>query len=601
MNSSFILAIAALGGCQALFGEAVDANEDATRRAYGLVLDGDFPAAQIALADVEQTPETLLRRSLVALADDDPDGVRVHGAMSSLSEGLILAAQVHLIDLESDEAIGLLYEADGPVATEYLRRLEDADPAMPGTAEASALWAMRDRRSGCETASEVVPTLSDVDLRNEELLLWAGRAASIGMTALAQGLLDEIGAMPKGQNWRYQATQAMIWFGDGELDRASAHFAALEDQVSVGAVPRLGLADAIATAEQLGEEREFPCQDGWVGCIADDVRVLASGDPELPVDFFDLELRPGQDVFGSLSEYELSAEPEPAPVRRASAERAKVPRVPSLSTAPAPAVPQEQDAPDPKEQDAPDPVEAPAVEPPEVVEIVEIPAIVEEPEVVVVPEVEDEPAVADLEEVVEEPEVDEVEESDQVTCDNLIALEPPALMGRLTADQIACLEDRLTQPLKMTLLGKISRVLMANAYATGNVPMWAKLLKRHLDAYDQSDPDLCYRYALHLSRNLPGRAPGVIFWANRALENRTVWVGETYTSRVFTLYKVRAVAAQSLWKAASEQMKDEEEHRATTKVFAREWLEYARATSKDGTKALALCRSAAATESYCEP
>ena len=37
----------------------------------------------------------------------------------------------------------------------------------------------------------------------------------------------------------------------------------------------------------------------------------------------------------------------------------------------------------------------------------------------------------------------------------------------------------------------------------------------------------------------------------------------------------------------------------TTKVFAREWYEYAKVAGKDATKALQLCTSAAGTEDYC--
>lgn len=194
-------------------------------------------------------------------------------------------------------------------------------------------------------------------------------------------------------------------------------------------------------------------------------------------------------------------------------------------------------------------------------------------------------------------------------CSDNTKLEPYASLGKLTDDLIQCLEVRLANAPKMTDKKKISALLMADAWAKGNKEQWEVLVKRHLDEIDQSDPDLCYKYALHLSRQGPGRASGVIRWANVALENRMVWIGETYTSRVFSLYKVRAAASQSLWQQAEEEHKaaptDEtrekvEKYRNMTKVNAREWYEYARDAGKDSSTALQLCMSAAGTADYCE-
>src|SRR5690606_26170961 len=139
---------------------------------------------------------------------------------------------------------------------------------------------------------------------------------------------------------------------------------------------------------------------------------------------------------------------------------------------------------------------------------------------------------------------------------------------------------------------KISRVLMVNAFAKGDKATWERLVKRHLDEIDQSDPELCYKYAVHLSKSGPSRANGVIRWANTALDNRTVWQGDTYTSRVYTLYKLRAAAAQQLWQSAEKAHASEptdatrkkaEDYRSQTKVLAREWYEYAKVAGKDTT------------------
>lgn len=193
--------------------------------------------------------------------------------------------------------------------------------------------------------------------------------------------------------------------------------------------------------------------------------------------------------------------------------------------------------------------------------------------------------------------------------DELVRLEPQAMLGKLPDGTIAACEQTLASTPKMTDKKKVSLLLQVNAFSKGDKATWEKLVKRHLNELDQSDPDLCYKYALHLSKKGASRASGVIRWANTALENRIVWTGDTYTSRVNSLYKLRASAAQSLWMGAeqshSESPSDEtagkvDKYRAMTKVMAREWYEYAKVAGKDTTKALQLCMSAAGTKDYCE-
>jgi len=183
------------------------------------------------------------------------------------------------------------------------------------------------------------------------------------------------------------------------------------------------------------------------------------------------------------------------------------------------------------------------------------------------------------------------------------------MLGKLTPGQSQCLESAFTSAGKQTDKDKISRVLMANAWSKGDTKDWERLVKRHLDQVDQSDPDICYKYAVYLSKQGVGRADGVIHWANVALENRTVWTGQTYQDRVSGLYKLRAAAAQSQWKAAEDAhasnptddtAKKVDTARNQTKVFAREWYEYLKAAGKDTTTALQLCVSAAGTKDYCD-
>jgi hypothetical protein len=194
-------------------------------------------------------------------------------------------------------------------------------------------------------------------------------------------------------------------------------------------------------------------------------------------------------------------------------------------------------------------------------------------------------------------------------CSNTTDLEPMAMLGKLSEGQVACLNGRLQTDAKMTDKDKVSRVIMANAWAKGDKKGWEKQAKYHLEEIDQSDPDLCYKYALRLAGSGVGRASGAIHWADVALENRTVWTGDEYVSKVYGLYKMRAVAAQEMWKAAEaahvaaptdDTKKKMEDARNLTKVYAREWYEYAKASGKDKVPAQQLCMSAAGTADYCE-
>jgi hypothetical protein len=172
---------------------------------------------------------------------------------------------------------------------------------------------------------------------------------------------------------------------------------------------------------------------------------------------------------------------------------------------------------------------------------------------------------------------------------------------------VRCLEGRIAASSRITEKDKVSRVLIANSFASKGTDR-GKLLKRHLTDIDQSDPDLCYKYATYLNKLGAKNASSTIRWSAVALENKSRWTGATYKSRVYALHKLRAGAAQKMWQAAEVEFAktaDEavkhrrEKHRATTKVYAREWYEYAKAAGKDPSRALDLCRSAAGTEEYC--
>ncbi|MCO4745839.1 MAG: hypothetical protein KC912_13680 [Proteobacteria bacterium] len=395
----------------------------------------------------------------------------------------------------------------------------------------------------------------------------------------------------------------------------------------------LALAVLLAPSSALAAEwsdyddlfQTFPCPDGWVGCMIKGKRV--SPEPSrvarMPVpsharvDFLSLSATPVFDPFVGLSDYPIEpAKPEKvaviAPVQRPVAE---TPAGPPMTEGMVVHEVEEREVVD----EVPEVVEEIA-EVVEVVEVVEeVPEVVEEvpedvEEVAEVTEETDEGAeeVAQLrpveEEKIEEGPGDGLVVADRgpVTCEDLRALEPSAMMGRLSVDQRSCLQASMDATKVQTEKKAVSLLLIQNAW-TQDKTAWGKLVKQHLERIDQSDPNLCYKYAQHLYKRKSHAS--TIRWAEVALENKTRWSGETYTSRVYDLHKLKAAAQQAIWMAAEDAHKTapsaetdakRESARTATKVYARQWLDYARSASKDTTKAMMVCTSAAGTETYCE-
>lgn len=195
------------------------------------------------------------------------------------------------------------------------------------------------------------------------------------------------------------------------------------------------------------------------------------------------------------------------------------------------------------------------------------------------------------------------------TCKNLLALEPFALMGQLTTALHGCLEERLGTEEQQTVKNKISRVLMMDAEARRDGDRMETLLGRHLQEIDRSDPDLCFKYAVKLARKDISHAEEAIRWAGYALENKQEWTKATYKRRLFDLYKLRAETSNRLWThwdavyvedRAAVSQGNSEAWRNQTKQYAREWLDYAKASEQRVLRARNLCIAAAGTSDFCE-
>jgi len=195
-------------------------------------------------------------------------------------------------------------------------------------------------------------------------------------------------------------------------------------------------------------------------------------------------------------------------------------------------------------------------------------------------------------------------------CGDLMALEPTALLGKLNDGQIRCLEEGYRGAERQTLKRKLSLVLMVDAYTKGDMHRWETIVRRHLSEVDQSDPDLCYKFALHLDKRGPEFSLETMRWVDVALENRSRFpAGDTTVSRVYGLLKLKAKAAARQWAWLEEQFLiapstdlegARDEARSEAKTTAREWLEYARSAGKDETVAYQMCVSAAGSSAFCE-
>ncbi|MBN2799598.1 MAG: hypothetical protein JXX28_10660 [Deltaproteobacteria bacterium] len=232
-----------------------------TGRSYMKTLSGNYGAADKILAEAEpnageELGNIKLRRALVGLEEGNLDAVREHGIASGLPAGKVLAAEVHLTDLESDKAVALLKEASsaggqvGQTASRYLEMLE-AGGAQAGMAEVTALWALNRRADAVETVVELVGMLPEDENKSAQLLIWASRAVTSGKPDVARELLDSIDFPPEGQGWRVQAIRAMADVADGDGAAGLETF----KKLAAGGAPADGLADAMATAACLTEDK----------------------------------------------------------------------------------------------------------------------------------------------------------------------------------------------------------------------------------------------------------------------------------------------------------------------------------------------------------
>jgi hypothetical protein len=283
-------------------------------------------------------------------------------------------------------------------------------------------------------------------------------------------------------------------------------------------------------AEFVSALRSLPCQDGWMACLVGAERV----DPGFRED------TRGRPVLGDarIAWFDLAATPVFSPFVGLSAYPVPPPRPP----------------PPPRGGPAQVPVEVPVVDTVDTVD-----ARVEVVDVV-------DPGVG---------------------CGE--GLEERAVAGQLGARDVGCLEARISAGTEEALA---SSLLLADAWARRD-RAWPSLARRHLEAIDPADAEVAYRLAVRAATEPEGAAEAYR-WAGAALDHRYLWTGQRYDDRVMSLYKVRAAAAQDLWRAEGS-----DEARERTRTAAREWLDFARAKELDASVPEAVCLAAADSPAWC--
>ena len=173
-------------------------------------------------------------------------------------------------------------------------------------------------------------------------------------------------------------------------------------------------------------------------------------------------------------------------------------------------------------------------------------------------------------------------------CDDLRRIEALAVLGRVPPEQIACLEDRLAGPDAES----ISRLLAVNHFSAGDKEGWRTQVRWHVDRF--ADPDLSFKLALDASHRQD--VVEALEQAERALAGRSTWTGNTYTTRVFSLHKLRANMGQLRWERAEAKREDSAEAAVAAdraheqaKSLAAAWLAFARASGKRVEAPTALC------------
>ena len=178
----------------------------------------------------------------------------------------------------------------------------------------------------------------------------------------------------------------------------------------------------------------------------------------------------------------------------------------------------------------------------------------------------------------------------------MMEMEAKAMMGEISDAEVACLESKIRLHRKQSDRAKISRILINNANQKKDYENWESLMRRHLERYDRSDPDMTWALTVYLYQKGKEHYGEAIKWAENTVENRQRWEsGEQFVENSYNLFKIRAILSTQLWIEAEAVYRQDrnpeteaytEEMRGFAKDNAREWLDYARLVSSRPSRPL---------------
>lgn len=232
----------------------------ATGAAYVSLLKGDYVKAEELLAGAmenagEKSGDVSLRRAFVAVEQKEYSTAQQHALTSKLDLGKILAAEIYLIDGETEEAVKLLEEVSTQpskkLAKKYLNLLESDNSWLPSYAEAQASWALKDYELAVRSVGSMLGKLEGVIPNfEEEVLIWASRAAVVGQPEISLSLLElNLDGLSEEQKWRITATKAMASFVEGDIVKGNELLSSLTDAPAMG-IRHMKITTAAVIAEK---------------------------------------------------------------------------------------------------------------------------------------------------------------------------------------------------------------------------------------------------------------------------------------------------------------------------------------------------------------
>jgi hypothetical protein len=257
--AAFLLQSGDLPGASAAYEAAAIAHPNSVDAVSGAammaMMRGDLATADSMLAEVEgqageRIGEVRLRRAMIAAKlGEDFDQVWRLGVASGMPVGFLLAGEAALVNGEREEARAFFaqIESDGAVGTTagtYIALIDDSNQLVAGLSESQALWALGQRGAAVRSVADLLPRYpTDRPDRNQRLLSWASRAATVNRPKVGRSLLKAMDGAPAGQKWRKKATRALLLCAEGKGPKCVKALDKLENTA-----PADGLADARVTA-----------------------------------------------------------------------------------------------------------------------------------------------------------------------------------------------------------------------------------------------------------------------------------------------------------------------------------------------------------------